>query len=400
MLSRYIGMALENAILYQEVNLRKIHNENVLENIPCGVIAIDCSYKVNTFNKGAANMLHTSPQNILGKDVKYIGSLFADIILRTLKEKKIYEVYEIEHPVTHATFAVSTALLSDKDNLLGAIMVFTDLSEVKKLESRVKTLENQAFYHMLSKNMAHYIKNHLVAVKTFVDLFPEKHEEKEFEGQFFPVAQNEINKLDLMVKKLTILGENGNITRRMVDVRFAIDQALNFHADKVEKLRVKLIKQFSGDAAFVNGDSEKLQEAFSNIILNALESMKEGGSLTIKLNRLVLDDTRIKEMFHSINSSGVMSKFYNIRMPSEEPENYVEVSIQDTGCGISRENIKEIFLPFFTTKTHNVGLGLSISQRIIEEYDGFIYFSTEENCGSCFNVLLPDIMCNENHINC
>ncbi|MCF6148587.1 MAG: GAF domain-containing protein [Candidatus Kuenenia sp.] len=399
MLSRYIGMALENAILYQEVNLGKIHNENVLENIPCGVIAIDCNCKINTFNKSAARMLHSPTRDIVGKDVKHIGSVFADIILRTLKEKKIYEMCEIEHPATHSTFAVSTSLLSDKNNVLGAIMVFSDLSEVKKLETKVKTLENQAFYHMLSRNMAHYIKNHLVAVKTFVDLFPEKHEEKEFEGHFFPVAQNEINKLDLMVKKLTILGENGNIMRKMVDIRFAIDQAINCHTDKLEKQRVKLIKQFSSDTVFINGDCEKLQEAFSNIILNALESMKDGGILTVKLNKMILDNENIKDIFHSVNSSGVMSKFYNIRMPIEESKNYVEVIIQDTGCGINKEESKEIFLPFFTTKTHNIGLGLSISQRIIEEYDGFIYFETEENYGSCFHVLLPNLIYNENLIN-
>ncbi|GAB61539.1 MAG: response regulator [Candidatus Jettenia sp.] len=141
MLAGYIGMAVENAFLYQEVNLRKIHNENVLENIPYGIIAINTAYKINTFNRSASKMLNISSHDVLGKDVKYIGSLFADFLLRTLKEKKTYKMKEVTHPVTQATYDVSTSLLLDSYTEIGAIMIFSDLSEVVKLETKIKELE-------------------------------------------------------------------------------------------------------------------------------------------------------------------------------------------------------------------------------------------------------------------
>ncbi|MCF6158211.1 MAG: response regulator [wastewater metagenome] len=141
MLSGYIGMAIENALLYQEVNHRKIHNENVLENIPYGIISIDTKYKVNTFNKSAARILHIAQEDVLGKDVKYVGSVFADFLLRTLKEKKTYRMQEVVHPVSHATYDVSTSLLLDGTRELGAIMIFSDLSEVVKFETKIKDLE-------------------------------------------------------------------------------------------------------------------------------------------------------------------------------------------------------------------------------------------------------------------
>ncbi|MDN3510308.1 MAG: PAS domain-containing protein [Candidatus Jettenia sp.] len=134
-------MAVENAFLYQEVNLRKIHNENVLENIPYGIIAINTAYKINTFNRSASKMLNISSHDVLGKDVKYIGSLFADFLLRTLKEKKTYKMKEVTHPVTQATYDVSTSLLLDSYTEIGAIMIFSDLSEVVKLETKIKELE-------------------------------------------------------------------------------------------------------------------------------------------------------------------------------------------------------------------------------------------------------------------
>jgi response regulator of citrate/malate metabolism len=142
MLAGYIGMAVENAFLYQEVNLRRIHNENVLENIPYGIIVINKDYKVNIFNKNAARMLNLSSDDVIGKDVKYIGSLFANYLLRTLKDKKTFKRSEVVHPVTRSIYDISTSLLLDNNTELGAIMIFSDLSDVKKMETKIKDLEN------------------------------------------------------------------------------------------------------------------------------------------------------------------------------------------------------------------------------------------------------------------
>ncbi|MBM2835804.1 MAG: Two-component sensor kinase [Candidatus Brocadiaceae bacterium] len=142
MLAGYIGMAVENAFLYQEANLRRIHNENVLENIPYGIIVINKDCKVNIFNKNAARMLNISSDDVIGKDVKYIGSLFANYLLRTLKDKKTFKRSEVVHPVTRSTYDISTSLLLDNNTELGAIMIFSDLSDVKKMETKIKDLEN------------------------------------------------------------------------------------------------------------------------------------------------------------------------------------------------------------------------------------------------------------------
>jgi len=142
MLAGYIGMAIENAFLYQEANLRRIHNENVLENIPYGIIVINKECKVNIFNKNAARMLNISSDDVIGKDVKYIGSLFANYLLRTLKDKKTFKRSEVVHPVTRSTYDISTSLLLDNNTELGAIMIFSDLSDVKKMETKIKDLEN------------------------------------------------------------------------------------------------------------------------------------------------------------------------------------------------------------------------------------------------------------------
>ncbi|TVM00666.1 MAG: hypothetical protein CV087_12790 [Candidatus Brocadia sp. WS118] len=166
MLAGYIGMAVENAFLYREANLRKILNENILENIPCGVIAINSNGRINAFNKNAARMLDVSSHDILGKDVKHIGSLFTDIILRTLKDKKTYEMCEIVHPTTHLVYSVSTSLL-DAGGEFGAIMIFTDISEIRKLQSslsavtefenKLKNIENRTVSSGISPELGNML---------------------------------------------------------------------------------------------------------------------------------------------------------------------------------------------------------------------------------------------------
>ena len=389
MLARYIGMAVENALLYREVYLAKVHNEMVLENIPCGVIAIDKGCKVNTFNKSAAEMLDIPSEDVLGKDVKHIGSTFADILLRALKDKETHQMKEIVNPVTHFACAVSTSLLLDADRELGAIMVFSDLRAVKKLESRVKDLEQQAFYHLLGKNMAHYVKNHLVAVKTFIDLFPQKREDQEFVTTFSNIANAEVDKLDAMVGKLTSLGGNGGAIKRKLDVRLPVGQALDCHGDELEKSNIKVVEEYTKEAITIYADCEKLEEAFSDLVLNAIEAMPNGGTLTVKILKTFLDERKLKEIRDCLSGDDIHSKHRGINIPAELNTEYVEVIVKDTGIGIPQNELRNIFLPFYTTKTHNIGLGISITRRTIEEHNGLFYVSTKERKGSNFHILLP-----------
>lgn len=296
---------------------------------------------------------------------------------------------EIVDPITHSTYAVSTSLLLDTHRELGAIMVFTDSNTVKKLESRVKNLEKQAFYHMLSKNMAHYVRNHLVSIKTFVDFFPKKREEKEFIEHFSPIVREEVDKLELMVKKLTTLSENKGIIQRKVEVRLPLDQALDLYKDNIAKSDIRLIKRYSKESATTYGDCEKLEEAFSNIILNAIEAMPDGGTLKVKLSGTLLDDKKLKGIFNSSNNGMCPGKYFEAKDLKELPLKCIEVLVQDMGGGIPQEELKNIFSLFYTTKLHNIGLGLSIAQRIIEEHGGFIYISTKQRKGSNFHILLP-----------
>ncbi len=104
------------------------------------------------------------------------------------------------------------------------------------------------------------------------------------------------------------------------------------------------------------GDEEQIQQVMLNLILNALDAMPEGGSLSVKVSR---------------------------------EENRITASVRDTGCGISPEALKLLFTPFHTTKKNGVGLGLIVTQEIVKQHGGEIKVESEEGRGTQFSVIFP-----------
>ena len=155
------------------------------------------------------------------------------------------------------------------------------------------------------------------------------------------------------------------------------------------KSGIKLIKKYSEAPAITWGDCEKIEEAFSNIILNAIEAMPNGGMLTVTLSKTLLDEKKLMELYHSSNNGAFLGKYYRVKDSTQFHPRYTEIIIEDTGGGISQEQLYNIFQPFYTTKAHNIGLGLSIAQRVIEEHFGFIYVSSNIGKGSNIHILLP-----------
>jgi two-component system NtrC family sensor kinase len=128
-------------------------------------------------------------------------------------------------------------------------------------------------------------------------------------------------------------------------------------------------KTLSEDLPPVIGDPDQLQQAFLNLMLNAIQAMPEGGTL------------RLSALSKKISKEGL----------EEAQRQYMEVCVADTGVGIEREAIQNIFNPFFTTKDTGTGLGLMVTQGIIQDHEGWIDVESEVRKGSVFKVYLPCI---------
>ena len=368
MMANYMALAVENALLYQEISLQKNHNENILRSIVSGVIVVDKEGKVTTFNKQAERILGLSARRVIGESIQRIGSVFADIMFKVLREGEVSIRKETSNPINKAPLGISTSLLKDKGGqIIGAIMVFSDLSRLKKLEEKVRYLERQAFWSKLASSMAHRVRNPLVAIRTFVNLFPQKYEDEEFRCKFYNLVNMEVNRLSEIIDKLIEFAQPPELNIREENVHLVLDEVLHLLEQDLQEANIKVAKNYPDSSLSVPMDSERIKEALVNVVRNAIEAMPEGGTLALSTND---QDTE--------KPGGL-----------EENAQFSSIQIEDTGRGIPQEHLNEVFTPFFTTTVQGLGLGLSISRRIISDHGGSIRVTSVRDKGSKFSILLP-----------
>lgn len=374
MLTNYAAVAVENSLLYRELYLQKRYNENILRSIGSGVVAIDHLGKVTTYNPGAERLLGVPKEEVLGKSVQKLGSIFADLLLRTLDGTENFNRHEVTHPLTKAPLGVSTSPLRDEANRIrGAVMIFTDLTESKELEARTRDLERLRFWSTLANRMAQEIRNPLVAVKTFAQLLPERYQDKDFREEFFSLVMAEIDRLTQITERLLEFAMPRDINPSRQDLNQIVESAIAAKMAWIKDKGLRLVTHLSTDPIYVNLDGGQMEKALSHILDNAVEATSEGGKVRIRTQRVREPCPDRSRVLHSDSTS-------------YKP--WAEILIEDTGCGIAPEHLTEIFSPFFTTKVKGMGFGLPIARRIIQDHGGKIEVESDRGKGTKVRIFL------------
>ena len=222
---------------------------------------------------------------------------------------------------------------------------------------KLQRLDRLANLGMLSAGMAHEIKNGMVAVKTFVDLLLEKDQDAEL-GE---VVRHELERINAIVTQMLRMAAPASANFKTVRVHEVLDHSLRLLQPQVGGKLIAVKKNYRAESDAVRGDDAQLQQTFMNLLLNALEAMGPNGTLAI-----------------STEIAG-----------GESGARVLQIQIQDTGVGITPENLAHLFEPFFTTKKNGTGLGLAICQRIIHEHHGSIHAQSEPGKSSRFSIALP-----------
>lgn len=207
----------------------------------------------------------------------------------------------------------------------------------------------------LAAGMAHEIKNPLTAIKTFAEHLPRNAGDPKFIEKFNRIVSSEVDKIDTIVKQLLEFSKPTAPRLQQLCIQNMLNDVLDLLNGEFIRYKIKLEKKFPNTKIYLDADDKQLKQAFLNIILNAIQAMPNGGTLTVDLSH------------HA-------SK--------------VTISILDTGCGISKENLAHIFDPFFTTKESGTGLGLAIVHGIIHEHGGKISANCNQPRGTTFNIEL------------
>ena len=233
--------------------------------------------------------------------------------------------------------------------------------DLKRSKSYIRRADRLASLGTLTAGLAHEIRNPLVAIKTLTQLLPDRLDDEEFRNHFLQIASGEVDRISSLVNELLEFARPSEPKLEMEDINTILDGMLLLVSTETKKKFIQVVKEYTQDMPPVTVDREQIKQVFLNVLLNALDATPENGMITVK--------TR---------------SFSKTR-----GEHYVQVEFTDTGCGISSEYLEDIFTPFFTTKTKGSGLGLSISNQIIQDHKGYIDVESHVNKGSTFFINLP-----------
>jgi PAS domain S-box-containing protein len=354
LLSTLIGqaaIALNNAQLYHQVLLANEYVENILRTMDSGVITVDANGRVALCNSTAAQLTALSREHLMSLDIGQLPMSLGAQLKETLSDGRSRAQVEITLPAQgdrRTPLVCSTSALRDENgNILGALVVFSDLSKIKELENEKRRAERLASFGALVSGIAHEIKNPLVAIKTFAELLPERFSDTDFRDDFSKVVGTEIDRIDGLVARLRGLAAPTPDTLAPIDLREPISDTLSLLRAQLEHTQTTVDRDLGSSQALVAIDPSQAKQLFLNLFLNALEAMTPGGHLAVQILR-----------FH------------------RQGQSWIQVAVSDTGPGISDTIRAKVFEPFFTTKARGSGLGLAICRSITDAHRGAIRAET------------------------
>jgi two-component system sensor histidine kinase HydH len=347
----------------------KAFSDNVVENVPIGLLALDHEGKIAAFNRGAETILQLDARRVIGQAAgRIIPPELLDEINHAKNRSDVIE-REIECKISAGKIvpleiAVSS-LKDENDVFLGNVLLFKDLTEVRTLRREVARSQRLASVGRLAAGVAHEIRNPLSSIKGFATYFKQRYPDRPQDQQTADIMIHEIDRLNRVVGQLLEFARPVPVKPKPVSLQALLDDSIKLVADRATEKGISIRTQNNARADKARIDPDHINQVLLNLYLNAIDAMEPGGELKVKIST----DGQRRDVF---------------------------IQVSDTGTGISTEDLTKIFEPYFTTKSTGTGLGLAIAHNIVEAMGGKITVESEKEVGTTFTVALPNSEENKN----
>ena len=388
--SGQLAMASRNAHLYLGLKEAKTYRDNILQSLKSGVIVVDTNEEITLINNEAKGILGLKGTSTSEKILKSLGKDIHQLLRHTLNSNAEYPNVEtfVDRKSKRIPCGVTITKLKTEDGQeLGALMILTDLTELKLLQTEKQHADRLAYLGVLAANIAHEIKNPLVAINTYFQLLPCKKHDKEFHNDFQKIALKEIGRINRIIEDMLNLAKPAEPLMQPIDPHNTILDTINFLRDTVAEKGVEITTVLEEKRCALIADEDKIKQVLLNILQNSLDALPRNGS--IKVSTSFMDDLLEFRRMAKLNPNNVFFSFDSPFLRDPNNTQYFVIKISDNGAGIPAEKISHIFEPFFTNKDKGTGLGLAMVYRIIKDHEGGIYIESKEDAGTDFYISLP-----------
>ncbi|KAB7704739.1 transporter substrate-binding domain-containing protein [Bacillus aerolatus] len=337
----------------------------IIHHMYYGILTFNESLQLTSLNERAKEMLALEgKEQVQTADVLKLP-LIARIIdnYETFRESKgepqlISEEVELElKGETRFILYRLIPLYEEQGKRNGCLLTLADRSEAKMLEKKLATQEKMRALGQLVAGVAHEIRNPLTSMKTFIDLLPRKYEDPEFRQELIKYVPEALRRMNTIVESLLDYSRPKLPQKKRLEASSFIQSVTAIIEPTVKKKSVHLRLEVEPGLKLIC-DPDQLKQVMLNLLLNALDSMET----TMKKQLIIKAGKR---------------------------EDRAVIKFVDTGAGMEKEDVSHIFEPFYTTKPHGVGLGLTLCYQWIKENNGDMQIETVKGKGTTFTVILP-----------
>ena len=383
---------LKTAAQYQtQLQLSQRNLQNILDHLVEGVVSVDDKGRIRTFNRAAESLFEEQEASAVGRplsDYMYAEGASCFEEFAQLTSAAGQSGFECKGKrKTGKEFPVEAVLARyDRDQDTQLIWTIRDISErveaqkeQSELESQLRHSQKMQAVGTLAGGIAHDFNNILAGIKGYAELaVMEQSQGKNVTPHLQRVIEAS-DKASLLIARILTFSRKQEENRRAVDVKNLANECVSLIQQTVPA-KIKIHTEFLSEAFFVVCDESMLHQVLMNLLTNAAGALKnDAGEI-----RLVVSHSSEPDSSAAVFSPKRES---SVRDTSQE---FVKISVEDTGPGIPEEYIHRIFEPYFTSKQHGegTGFGLAVVHSIVESHGGFITVNNSEP-GACFSVYLP-----------
>ncbi len=301
--------------------------------------------------------------------VETLKSMHSEACIPLVNKERLVGFCNLGPRARHAMYSTDdlellTTLAQNAAIALDNAMLYEDVKNSQLLMRRTDRLRS---LETIAGGFAHEIRNPLTSIKTFIQLAPERKDDPEFISGFSRVVNDDVHRIERLIEEILDYARYMKPKLTLEDVNDIVSSCLYFVQVKADSLGIGIERELAPRLPYVMLDRQQIKQVLLNLLLNALDAMKEaGGQLTIRTHQLVKGKGR----------------------------EWVQIEVTDSGPGIDQTNLEHIFDPFYTTKHESgeregTGLGLAIVHQIVQEHHGTIEVSSQTGRGTTFFVNLP-----------
>lgn len=380
-ISGYIAVAIENSQLYgqqkqhtEELALLKEFNESIVESVNVGLLAVDEGGRITRCNSTFEEMMGLGRASAVGKLVEEVFDESFALNIENILGKSRWHLTEVRNAYKLHTYDAEgrslilnvavAPLRSISNQQTGAIIVLENVSSRVKLEETLQQSEKLSSIGLLAAGVAHEVNTPLTGVSSYTQMLLGMIPETDPKHALLQKMQRQTDRATNIVGNLLNFSRAGNSEEfGEIDLNKLLNDTLQLLETQLRKSNIEIVKDYAAAPPMISASGGKLQQVFTNLILNARDAMFNGGTITLR---------------------------------TEVETNGVVVEVSDTGEGIPPENLKKVFDPFFTTKEvgTGTGLGLAVSYGIVQEHSGTIEAKSTPGDGATFRLVFPPVRSN------